>query len=274
MMSSFPHPTIPPAAMPAARRRGCQGGGRRRRLAAGLALLTLLLPGIGSTDEMPSVGEGMDLVPDIQGEVPQTETPAVPAATRSVGHVERDGESTPDSGGEAVYEFGNVIQGTVVQHSFELRNDREQPIRITDASTPCGCTAATVSDIVVATGGVGRIDVSFDTTQFRGRQTKTVFVFTDDPERPVRNLTLAGVVTADLVADPPVAYFGRVDPGAGAAAEIMVSGADGAPLDLVAEVASGNTAIDLDVEPPAAGLDGGGRVVVRIGAAMPRGPFS
>jgi hypothetical protein len=117
--------------------------------------------------------------------------------------------------------------------------------------------------------------VTFDTARFQGRQRRTVAVLTDDPDRPVVDLTLDGVVTAELVAEPSVVYFGRIDPGAGATAEITVRGADAGSLDLVAEVeGGGGAAIALDVEPQAAEEDGGRRVVVRVGAAMPGGPFS
>jgi hypothetical protein len=228
--------------------------------------VAVLLPVNGAPDELPSVAQTPGHVPGALDEVFE---PAQPAAETAA-----DTDTAHDTDAATVYEFGEVIRGTLVQHSFALRSDGERALRITGTRESCGCTVATVPDAVVPPGEVGHVDVTFDTARFQGRQTKTVLVLTDDPDRPVVELTLAGVVTADLVAEPPVVYFGRIDPGTGATAEIKVRGADAGPLDLVAEVEGGGGAIALDVEPQAAAENSSRRVVVRIGPAMAGGPFS
>lgn len=172
-----------------------------------------------------------------------------------------------------VHDFGAVAQGTVVRHVFRLRNDGDKALRITEVSAPCGCAVALLPDRPVPPGEEGAIEVAFDTSHFRGRKTKSVFVSTNDPSQSLRQLTLTGDVTAEVVADPPVLYLGRVHPGTNTTAEIRLISTSGMSLEGVGAAAE-NPSIRLEVEPLEGSGDTGRRIVVRIEPDMPRGSFS
>ena len=97
---------------------------------------------------------------------------------------------------EPVHEFGAVVQGTLVQHSFALQNQGAGDLHIDGVVAPCGCTVAVLSDHTVPPGGAAELHVTFDTARFGGRKTKKVSVSTDDPDQPVVELTLTGEVAA------------------------------------------------------------------------------
>ena len=246
----------------------------RPRMLPGVVCLVLMWSGPVRADELPlridqtgsPATDAITLPPEPAGEAVDVADTPPPASSAA--------EPTPVVGEIAVHDFGTVAQGALVQHGFELSNEHARPLHITDVKAPCSCTVAVASDRVIPAGGSVRVDVAFDTAHLQGHKHKTVFVFTDDSEQPVRSLTLTGIVSADLVADPPVVYFGRIDPGADAHAEVRVLASGGYPLDVIAEVEGRTPAIEVGVEPP----DGDGetvrRVVVRLGREMQRGPFS
>jgi hypothetical protein len=175
---------------------------------------------------------------------------------------------------EVVHDFGVAIQGAVVRHAFQIRNDGADALRIAEVTSPCGCTVATVADPLIAPGGEVDVDVSFDTGGFRGRKTKTVFVHTEGLGASVHALTLTGEVTAAVVVDPPVLYLGRVHPGGEASGALRVLSTSGAPLDLTAVVDGANSVVAAVVEPVSGAGAAERRIVVRVQAGIGRGAFS
>lgn len=174
---------------------------------------------------------------------------------------------------EPVHDFGSVVQGTVVRHVFRLRNEGDTALRITEGTAPCGCTAVVLPDAPVAPGDDGGVEISFDTSRFRGPKTKSVVVYTNDPIQPVQQLTVTGTVTADVVADPAVLYLGRLHPGTNPVAEIRIVSTSGKLLDVVVAAAE-HPSLHLAVEPLPGSRNAGRRIVVSMDPSMPRGSFN
>lgn len=113
-----------------------------------------------------------------------------------------------------VFDFGEVEQGTTVEHVFKLRNAGALPLRVEHVKSTCACTVGAVVGRDVPPDGETWITVQLDTRELAGATTKTITVYTNDPAYPVTGLSLRGVVLADLVVDPPLVYLGRVEAGA------------------------------------------------------------
>jgi hypothetical protein len=174
---------------------------------------------------------------------------------------------------EPVHEFGAVAQGTLVQHSFALQNDGTDDLHIDSVVAPCGCTVAVLSDHTVPPGGAAELHVTFDTARFGGRKTKKVSVSTDDPDQPVVELTLAGEVMPEVVADPPVLYLGRIRPGTEAIGGVRIVGTSGEPVRVV-DARVDSPILNVAIESPSAADAPGQQVVVRIAPEARRGRFS
>src|SRR5207249_5882691 len=86
---------------------------------------------------------------------------------------------------EPAFDFGTVERGTVVEHTFVLGNAGDATLRIENVKSSCGCTVAVVSERDVPPRGEGRVTVTLDTTRMAGRKTKTVTVYSDDPDAGV-----------------------------------------------------------------------------------------
>jgi len=173
---------------------------------------------------------------------------------------------------EPVFDFGTVDQGTPVEHVFRLPNRGDGDLHVDHVKSSCGCTVAVVSDRVVGPNGEARVAVSFDTGRVAGRTTKTITVYTDDPNASATALSLTGVVAVDLAVTPTPLYLGRVRRGEAVRREVVIApGREG-----------GSFVVDrIEHVPPAlrarleARPDGPGqRLVVELDRDVPLGRFN
>lgn len=74
------------------------------------------------------------------------------------------------------HDFGKVIQGEKVTYAFKFENSGTADLIVTDVSTSCGCTASSFTSEPVKPGGSGVIKVTFDSSNRKGFQNKTVTV--------------------------------------------------------------------------------------------------
>ncbi len=80
---------------------------------------------------------------------------------------------------EPRHDFGTIKEGAVVKHSFTFRNTGTQPLMISKADASCGCTVPSFSKEPIAPGGTGKIDVTFNSANREGRQSKSVLVYSN-----------------------------------------------------------------------------------------------
>lgn len=74
------------------------------------------------------------------------------------------------------YLFGEVDEGTIVNHEFAFTNTGAQPLLITKARSTCGCTVPSYSEEPILPGESGVISVAFDTKNKYGRQRKAISI--------------------------------------------------------------------------------------------------
>lgn len=75
---------------------------------------------------------------------------------------------------EMEYDFGNIKEGDVVEHTFSFTNTGESPLLIQNASASCGCTVPQWPKEPVAVGETGEIQVRFNSANKSGVQNKTI----------------------------------------------------------------------------------------------------
>lgn len=74
------------------------------------------------------------------------------------------------------HEFGTIIMGDKVEHSFTFTNNGKIPLIVSDASATCGCTVPEIPSAPIAPGETGSIKVVFDSTGKIGSQTKDITI--------------------------------------------------------------------------------------------------
>jgi hypothetical protein len=92
---------------------------------------------------------------------------------------------------EESHNFGSVPRGPEIQYNFKFTNKGNATLKIERVQTSCGCTGATVGEKTeYKKNESGEIKVNFNTQGRSGHQEKTIIVYSNDPETPMKNLTI------------------------------------------------------------------------------------
>lgn len=110
---------------------------------------------------------------------------------------------------EPTKDFEIVTKGDVIKHAFQIRNDGDAPLRLTDVRPACGCTVAKY-DKVIAPGKVGNVNVKVETENFDGPISKSIAVFTNDTATPKLQLVVKAKVQPYIAVMPGFARFNYV----------------------------------------------------------------
>jgi hypothetical protein len=127
---------------------------------------------------------------------------------------------------------GDVAEGAEIKRVFTFVNVGSAPLEIAVRST-CTCTAAVVSEPVLAPGRQGRINVTFQTSGRNGSQDGGVMVSSNDPGHRLTTLAIHAVVHAPVTAEPPSISLGTVPAGKSVTREFTVSGPKNTPFSIV-----------------------------------------
>lgn len=84
-----------------------------------------------------------------------------------------------------IWDFGQVKEGEVLEHSFMLRNSQDKPLFISNMHTSCGCTVSKTPKKHLLPGEYTPINVKFHTQGYSGLVQQHVYVHTDDISSPV-----------------------------------------------------------------------------------------
>ncbi len=107
---------------------------------------------------------------------------------------------------EPVVDFEIVPKGETIHHVFEIANEGDAPLELTDVKPACGCTVAKF-DRVIPPGKTGYVTIKLETANFGGPISKPVAVFTNDPENPKIQLVAKAEIRPYLGMNPGYARF-------------------------------------------------------------------
>lgn len=92
---------------------------------------------------------------------------------------------------ETFFDFGTVVEGDIIKHTFKFRNDGAGKVKIVKTETSCGCTTASGALKEYAPGEVGEMEVVVDTKGKKGIVVKTVTVTLENNEAATAELSLS-----------------------------------------------------------------------------------
>ncbi len=110
---------------------------------------------------------------------------------------------------EPIKDFEIVAKGEVIVHEFEIKNEGNAPLELTDVRPACGCTVASF-DKVIEPGAVGKVRARVKTENFNGPIAKSIAVFTNDPETPKIQLVVKAKVKPFVAVAPGFARYSYV----------------------------------------------------------------
>lgn len=80
---------------------------------------------------------------------------------------------------EVEFNFGTVIQGEKVSHSFVFKNNGNGNLIISNVKASCGCTVPKWTKEPIKPGKTGTIEIVFDSANRDGKQTKSAKVYSN-----------------------------------------------------------------------------------------------
>ena len=92
------------------------------------------------------------------------------------------------------YDFGAIMQGEKVSHTYKFKNIGKSDLLITSAKGSCGCTVPKYDKTPIAPGKEGQIEVVFDSDGRQGIQHKTVTVLANTQPNTVTLKFYADVI--------------------------------------------------------------------------------
>lgn len=98
---------------------------------------------------------------------------------------------------EEVFDFGEVLEGEVVEHTFTFTNEGKMPLVINNATSTCGCTIPKWTKEPIGPGETGELNVKFDTKKKTGKQSKPITINTNAFPSVVRVHVKGKVIAQD-----------------------------------------------------------------------------
>ncbi|PVH24618.1 DUF1573 domain-containing protein [Sphingobacterium corticibacter] len=95
---------------------------------------------------------------------------------------------------EEAFDFGQITDGEVVDHTFKFKNTGTEPVIISRVSTSCGCTTPEYTSTPVAPNGEGEVKVRFDSHGQSGKQQKIITVVSN-AKNNIQTIQLKGEVS-------------------------------------------------------------------------------
>jgi len=91
---------------------------------------------------------------------------------------------------EEEWDFGKVTRGEKPTHIFTVKNEGEGDLIITGLKESCDCIEASISTTLIEPGGSAELTVSYDTTDYPGKDEKHLHIYSNDSQVPDKNISL------------------------------------------------------------------------------------
>ena len=111
-----------------------------------------------------------------------------------------------------VYDFGKVLGGSEIKHTFKIKNIGQKPLKIISVTETCACTATLLSQDEILPRKAGDISTVLKVPSGNRRIEESLLVFTDDPVQNTLTLTLKGEAFTPIRTFPTVIALGNKSP--------------------------------------------------------------
>jgi hypothetical protein len=91
---------------------------------------------------------------------------------------------------EQEWDFGKVIQGEKPTHIFIVKNGGEGDLIIDRLKESCPCIEVSISTTRIKPGESAEVKVSYDTTDYVGKDEKHFHIYSNDPQVPDTRINL------------------------------------------------------------------------------------
>ena len=111
-----------------------------------------------------------------------------------------------------VYDFGKVLGGSEIKHTFTIKNIGQKPLKILSVTDTCACTASILTQNEIPPGKTGKVSSVLQVDSKNHLIQENILVHTDDPTQNTLKLTLKGEVFLPLTTFPERFAIGTQNP--------------------------------------------------------------
>jgi len=111
------------------------------------------------------------------------------------------------------HDFGKIYRGETAEHIFIIRNRGSAPLEIKNVRSTCGCTVTTIGKRNLEPQESTELTAVFDSGRYRGEVIKNIYIYSNDPENPIKKLSVRADVRVDLEIRPSIVYFAGLKEG-------------------------------------------------------------
>ena len=91
---------------------------------------------------------------------------------------------------EEEWDFGKVTRGEKPVHIFNVKNGGEEDLIIEGVKGSCVCIEVSISTNLIKPGESAELKVSYDTTDYVGKDEKHLHIYSNDPQVPDKWISL------------------------------------------------------------------------------------
>ena len=107
---------------------------------------------------------------------------------------------------EPHYDAKEVQEGTIINHSFNIKNEGDALLEIQKVKPDWGCAVASF-DRSIPPGGEGKITLRLDTKEKHGDVIKKARVFSNDSNKSIQIVSIKTWVKTSIIVSPGSVYF-------------------------------------------------------------------
>lgn len=147
-------------------------------------------------------------------------------------------------------DFGTLYRGDRIEKKLTIKNDGSDTLRIANVSASCGCTAAMLSEKIIAPGDSGSLNVGFNSENFSGKVQKNVTLTSNDPQNPTLQFRFGVNIIEELSLDPRTLIVREAKKGENVSTSLRIKNTSTFPISLLSwNSENKNLSIELPKEP-------------------------
>ena len=148
-----------------------------------------------------------------------------------------------------VHDWGVVAPGKL-EAEIAIKNVGTGPLQIENVRPSCGCTTAPLDDYLLDPGQTTIMHVTLDASRREGPQSKSIVIYSDDPESSTKIVKLTAQVQRDISFEPDVQYliFQNATVGQETSASIRVTNKSAEPLTIYAPVVADGANVTFNLQ--------------------------
>ncbi len=91
---------------------------------------------------------------------------------------------------EEEWDFGKVTRGEKPTHVFIVKNGGAEDLIIDSLKESCACLEVSISTTLIQPGESAELKVSYDTTDYAGKDEKHIHIYSNDPQEADKRIDL------------------------------------------------------------------------------------